>query len=297
MTPGGAALVGVAGLGEPRPEPAAATSEQATPMTCGRKRIRHNGRHLRRNRGLLAAAARLSGVRADRPGRHPRATLAVAPVALALVLLSIAVLSNGAFALRQWGPIAFFGLVDARVRAAEPAARRRRWRSSPRRGAFALWSLLSVDLGRRARPGGRGRGAQPALRRAGQPAAADAAGPALGAADGVDADRGPRRGRDPDLRQRAVRTAPAQFLAGRLNDPGRLPQRDRGADGDGVLAAGVPRRAARAEPAAARGRVQRRHHGARARVPDAVARRADRLRLRRGRRARARARPRCAARG
>ena len=53
----------------------------------------------------------------------------------------------------------------------------------------------------------------------------------------------------------------------------------------------LPRRPARAEPAAARGRVQRRDHGARARVPHAVARRADRLRLRRGRRARARARP------
>src|ERR1700712_2095994 len=45
------------------------------------------------------------------PGPAPRAAVAVAPVAVALVLLSIAVLSNGAFALRQWGPIAFFGLV------------------------------------------------------------------------------------------------------------------------------------------------------------------------------------------
>src|SRR4051794_32769299 len=77
------------------------------------------------------------------PGAAPRATLAVAPVALALVLLSIAVLSDGAFALRQWGPLAFFALV---VLALAPR--------TPLRGAalvlvavawgYALWSLLSV---------------------------------------------------------------------------------------------------------------------------------------------------------
>ena len=33
---------------------------------------------------------------------------------------------------------------DARAGAADAAARRRRWRSSPRRGRYALWSLLSV---------------------------------------------------------------------------------------------------------------------------------------------------------
>jgi O-Antigen ligase len=78
------------------------------------------------------------------PGAGPRGALAVAPVALALVLLSIAVLSDGAFALRQWGPIAFFGLV---VLALAPR--------TPLKGAalalvaaawaYALWSLLSVS--------------------------------------------------------------------------------------------------------------------------------------------------------
>src|SRR3954469_24284617 len=73
----------------------------------------------------------------------PRAVFAVAPVAVALVLLSIAVLSNGAFALRQWGPIAFFGLVTLafaprnRLRGAALAMVAATW-------GFALWSLLSV---------------------------------------------------------------------------------------------------------------------------------------------------------
>ena len=64
-------------------------------------------------------------------------------MAVALVLLSIAVLSNGAFALRQWGPIAFFGLVTLafaprnRLRGAALAMVVATW-------AFALWSLLSV---------------------------------------------------------------------------------------------------------------------------------------------------------
>src|SRR3954469_18906862 len=77
------------------------------------------------------------------PGAGPRGTLAVAPVALALVLLSIAVLSDGAFALRQWGPIAFFGLVTLAcapligLRGAALAIVAGIW-------AFALWSLLSV---------------------------------------------------------------------------------------------------------------------------------------------------------
>ena len=77
------------------------------------------------------------------PGPAPRAAVAVAPVAVALVLLSIAVLSNGAFALRQWGPIAFFGLVTLafaprnRLRGAALAMVIAMW-------GFALWSLLSV---------------------------------------------------------------------------------------------------------------------------------------------------------
>jgi O-Antigen ligase len=64
-------------------------------------------------------------------------------VAVALVLLSIAVLSNGAFALRQWGPIAFFGLVTLafapcdRLRGSALAMVAAMW-------GFALWSLLSV---------------------------------------------------------------------------------------------------------------------------------------------------------
>src|SRR5829696_6169268 len=78
--------------------------------TCRAVRIRDNV-------GITAVADDISppaGAQ-DRPagarGMGPRAVVAVAPVAVALILLSIAVLSNGAFALRQWGPIAFFGLV------------------------------------------------------------------------------------------------------------------------------------------------------------------------------------------
>ena len=99
--------------------------------------------------GISVATEDLAPRRAARrgptgpPGAAPRAAVAVAPVALALVLLSIAVLSDGAFALRQWGPLAFFGLVTLAF-----APR------TPLRGAglvlvgaawaFALWSLLSV---------------------------------------------------------------------------------------------------------------------------------------------------------
>ena len=158
--------------------------------------------------------------------------------------------------------------------------------------AWALCAVVAVErhLGRGARAGGRGSRAEPALRRAGQPPAGDAAGPALGRADGVDGHRRAGGGRDSDLRQRAERRR-GPVPRRPPQRPGRLPQRDRGADGDGVLAARVPRRPAHAQPAAAGGCVQRGHHRARAGVPHAVPRRADRLRLRRRRRARARARP------
>jgi hypothetical protein len=80
---------------------------------------------------------------AEPPRDGPRAVFAVAPVGVALVLLSIAVLSEGAFALRQWGPIAFFGLVTLafaprnRLSAAALAMVAAIW-------GFALWSALSV---------------------------------------------------------------------------------------------------------------------------------------------------------
>ena len=216
------------------------------------------------------------------PGPAPRAAVAVAPVAVALVLLSIAVLSNGAFALRQWGPIAFFGLVTLALRAARTGCAGPRWRWSIATWGFALWSLLSITWadapGRAVEGAGRNLlyaalvslplvtlpDRRSALRMAWALTA--------GLAAVVDPDLRQRAGR----RRRAVPRRPPQR-------PGRLPQRDRRADGDGVLAARLPRRAARTEPAAARRRVQRRHLGARPRVPDAVARRADRLRLRRGR--------------
>ncbi len=77
------------------------------------------------------------------PGAGPRATLAVAPVALALVLLSIAVLSSGAFALRQWGPIAFFALVTLALAPRVPL-RGTAMALVGAAWAYALWSLLSV---------------------------------------------------------------------------------------------------------------------------------------------------------
>ena len=91
------------------------------------------------------------------PGAAPRAALAVAPVALALVLLSIAVLSNGAFALRQWGPIAFFALVTLAFAPRDRLRGAGDWRSSSRCGRFALWSLLSVTWADAPGRGGRGR--------------------------------------------------------------------------------------------------------------------------------------------
>src|SRR3954470_10507653 len=77
------------------------------------------------------------------PGAGPRAALAVAPVALALVLLSIAVLSSGAFALRQWGPIAFFTLVTLALAPRVPL-RGTAMALVAAAWAYALWSLLSV---------------------------------------------------------------------------------------------------------------------------------------------------------
>jgi hypothetical protein len=101
------------------------------------------------NVGISVIAEDISPRRAARkgptgtPGSAPRAVVAVAPVSVALVLLSIAVLSDGAFALRQWGPIAFFGLVTLafaprnRLPAAAMAMVAAAW-------GFALWSTLSV---------------------------------------------------------------------------------------------------------------------------------------------------------
>ena len=101
------------------------------------------------NVGISAIAEEISPRSAARhgptgaPGPAPRAAVAVAPVAVALILLSIAVLSDGAFALRQWGPIAFFGLVTLafaprnRLRGAALVMVVATW-------GFALWSLLSI---------------------------------------------------------------------------------------------------------------------------------------------------------
>ena len=226
------------------------------------------------------------------PGPAPRAAVAVAPVAVALILLSIAVLSNGAFALRQWGPIAFFGLVTLafaphnRLRGAALAMVIATW-------GFALWSLLSITW---ADAPGR---------------AVEGAGRNLLYATLVSLPLVTLPDRRSALRMTWALTAglaavvvltfaaaladgPAQFLAGRLNDP--VGYRNATAALMGMAFWPLVCLAAQRGPnplvrAAAFSVATL---GARPRLPHAVARRAARLLVRSGRGARAGARPRAA---
>ena len=171
---GGAALGGIAGLGR------RGGGHREGDREHGESHGMSSRRASRDNVGISAVADEISPRSAARhgptgaPGPAPRAAVAVAPVAVALVLLSIAVLSNGAFALRQWGPIAFFGLVTLAFARREPAARSRAGDGDRDVGLRAVVAAQR-HLGRRARPRRRGRGAQPALRGAREPPARDAA--------------------------------------------------------------------------------------------------------------------------
>src|SRR4051794_37288468 len=100
MTPDGLPASGSpvcagAAQGSPSAATSAATSA-AIPTVCRAARIRDNV-------GITAVAEDISPPAAARdgsagaPGGGPRAVVAVAPVAVALILLSIAVLSDGAF--------------------------------------------------------------------------------------------------------------------------------------------------------------------------------------------------------
>ena len=108
---------------------------------------------------VAAAETGAGPAQAARPGTVdlPRQALAALPTAVAVVLMWVAVWSDGAFALRSWAPLAVFALVAL-------AAGRRNGVSGAALAfvaalwAFALWSAVTLSWSDRPGPGFEGTG-------------------------------------------------------------------------------------------------------------------------------------------